>query len=105
MRVERTQIISHITTAGTTRVFDGGCSLAYVIISVVAPGSNWNLTIQDANGNILIPPPDLTPQAGVIIRDWMPAIPPRMAGGIDIVSAGTPGDIWYWLWLDYSPAG
>jgi hypothetical protein len=85
-------------------VIDKDAVLLGLTMAVVDPGLNWKIGITGANG-FLIGTIDTGPkQAGQIAREWKPPFPARMAGGIKIISSGTPGDAYLWIWFTYDPA-
>lgn len=87
---------SHITTSTTTTPIHISSYVSAIVVSCSDAGTAWTLKIQDQAGtpNILIPPFTL-----IVPADGLPNInvnferPQRAVGGIDIITAGTPGAV------------
>ena len=98
-----------ITATNPVQVVNQSAYLAYVIFSIVAPGSSWKLTVQDKSSptkNVLIPPFDFTPagpDAPLVVKEWEPKRPCLMNNGIEILSAGTAGEAFMWVWFVWEP--
>jgi hypothetical protein len=88
-----------ITTSTTTTLMDTSCVISQIVISVADPGTSWTLKIQDkaSPAFVLLPAIALaspsTPDAAIIkFQD-----PIFMEGGIDIITAGTAGQVAVWI--------
>lgn len=84
----------HITTAATTTVESSDCYLVDILVVTSAVGTGFNAKVQnkEATAKILIPASaGAVGTQSVMINHKDGAI--LMKGGIDIITAGTPGVI------------
>ena len=94
-------ITKRIAAATTTTAVSSSCSLKQLIISCPDAGTSFTLRIQDKSStpNILIPtftlsvPSDGNPN---VYLKWH-EMPVPMDGGIDLITAGTPGVVVVYL--------
>ena len=102
----QTQKVVKITAAGTQNVLDNTGYLLALILSVATPGT-LAITIQDkaTTPNKLLPAIDLTlgTDSDAIVKDWKAPQPVRMDGGIDIVTTGTGGEVYFWIFYLFEP--
>ncbi len=93
------QFRNQITDASTTVVTDTTCAITQIVIAVQDDGSSWTLQIKDKGSPALTLIPETTLAApstpAAIILNFQE--PVRMEGGIDIVTAGTPGELATWI--------
>ncbi len=93
-------IALQITTSDTTTAIGETRYLTQLVIGCDNAGSSWTLSIQDKStpAKVLIPtftlavPSDGNPN---VLLNFKESI--LMSGGIDIVTAGTPGVVSVWL--------
>lgn len=82
---------NRITTKTTTSVIAESCIVAYIVISVLAAGTDWTIQIRDKAGTPLVlaffEMAESTDGQPVIIN--LKDFPVPMTGGIDIITAGT----------------
>jgi len=91
-----------ITTSGTTNMSTNSCFVYGVLIACQVPGTGWSLQIQshESPAKVLIPKFTLAALTDLKSLPWVEwQNPKEMRGGIDIVTAGTPGEVS--VWLDY----
>jgi hypothetical protein len=100
------QKVFKITAAGTQTVLDSTGYFLTLIASVATPGT-LAITIQDkaTTPNKLLPGIDLTlgTDSDAIVKDWKAPRPVRMDGGIDIVTTGTGGEVYFWIFYLFEP--
>jgi len=95
---------AHITTAATTTVTSTTCYVSTVVISCSNAGTTYTIRVQDKSGTpkILIPTTAAltVPTTGVPNVSLLWDEPILFTGGIDIITAGTPGvvDVWLTYW-------
>jgi hypothetical protein len=100
------QIIKHITTSTTTNVTTETCYLLGLYLAVNSPGTSWTLSLKDRDstvhslGVLLLNAPGNATDINGLIKEL--PFPARMANGIDIVTAGTAGNVDIWIYI--SPA-
>ncbi len=96
-------VSKRIVTSATTTPIDTSTYIVQYTIACSDAGSSWTLKIQDkTSGNpfVLVPaftlivPTDGYPNAYMKFDEPIP-----MQGGIDIVTAGTEGEVFVWLVL------
>ncbi len=100
--MQQTQFRNRITTSVATVVTAAGCSVSSIVIAVADAGTSWTFLIRDkaSPAKILVPLTTLavpTTPTPVIIHFDDPIV---MEGGIDVVTAGTPGvvNVWVTAW-------
>ena len=88
--VKWTRVASHITTKTTTHIATASAVLHTLIITVSTAGTSWTVTVQnlDTTPKILY---SATVAAGTTVIELPVGI--TMAGGIDVVTAGTTAGI------------
>ncbi len=97
-------VVKRITTSATTNVINTSCVVFLIVLSCSNAGTAWTLKVQDkaTTPNILIPAFTLAlPTDGKvnILLNLEQDFPLPMDGGIDIITAGTPGVVSGWTIL------
>jgi hypothetical protein len=97
-------VVKRISTSATTTVIDSSCVVFLIVLSCSNAGTTWTLKVQDkaTTPNILIPAFTLTlPTDGKvnILLNLEQDFPLPMDGGIDVITAGTPGVVSVWMIL------
>jgi hypothetical protein len=81
----------HITSSGTITPFAGTCKISQIVITVTTAGTTWTIKIQnkEATPKVLY----INSGTGVLVGTTVITlnVSALMVGGVDIITAGTPG--------------
>ena len=90
---------NRIAASGTTIATDRAAAVRQLVISCSNAGTAWTLAVRDKQSPArnLVPAFTLTVVPPIIIKFDEPV---PMRGGIDLVTAGTPGVVDVWTAID-----
>lgn len=101
-------VTKRINSSATTTVIATSCVVFLIVVACSNAGTAWTLKVQDkaSTPNVLIPAFTLSvPTDGKanILLNLEQDFPLPMDGGIDIITAGTPGVASVWMIIGTNP--